>query len=158
MQEKDKIPLGPIIEPVPVEFTMDTIGWKILLFVLISTILYGIYKSYLYYKKNKYRRDAISRIQNITLDKKLTTTSLITQVMFQIKQTALISFERKEVASLEGEEWLKFLDKNVKGLHFNNYQEIILLAIYKGEFNEKIPFNKELFITSSLKWVRNHAR
>ncbi len=158
MQEIDNIQLNPIIEPIPVEFTMDTIGWKVIFFLVFSTVLFGIYKSYLNYKKNKYRREAISKIQHITLDKELTIPSLIAQVMFQIKQTALISFERKKVAALVGEEWLTFLDKSVKGVHFNAFHEIILLAIYKGECKEEIPFDKELFISSSIKWIRKHAR
>lgn len=158
MQEIDNIALNPIIEAVPVQFTMDTLGWKVLFFLIIISLLFGIYSYYLHYLKNKYRRDAISKIQTIIVDSNTSMPSLITQVMFQLKQTALISFGRKKVASLEGEEWLTFLDKSVKGVHFNKYQEIISLAVYKGTIHKEVSFDKDIFIKSSLLWIRKHAR
>ena len=159
MQETEEtIVLKPIIEPIPIDFTMETLGWKVLFMLLIFFVLYSAYKYYLHYRNNKYRRDAISKIQSIVLESNTSIPSLITQVMYQLKQTALISFGRKKVASLEGEEWLSFLDKSVKGVQFNKYQEIISLAVYKELFKDKIPFDKDIFIKSSLHWIRKHAR
>ena len=158
MQEQQDIQLKPLIEPTPVEFTMDTIGWKMLFFVLLISVLYGIYKCYLHYKSNQYRRDAIVKIAAIESDSELSIPEFITQIMFQIKQTALFAFGRKKVASLEGNQWLQFLEENAKGASFSKYQNAISEAIYKDEVSEESNFNKEEFVKTSINWIRNHAR
>ena len=158
MQETDNIQLNPVFEPVPVGFTMDTIGWKILFFLLFITILYGVYKFYLHYRSNQYRRDAIARIKSISTGSEITIPELITRVMFQVKQTALHTFGRKKVASLDGEQWLQFLDKSVKGSDFNQYHDVILSAVYRNEFLKNSNFNRDEFIRLTIKWIEHHAR
>ncbi len=113
MQQNENIQLKPIIEADPVQFSMDTIGWKVLFFMLLCMIIFAVYKYYLHYKKNKYRREAIQSISEIEANKEYSVSSLIVQIMFLIKQTALQTYGRNEVASLEGAKWLKFLDKKV---------------------------------------------
>jgi len=78
--------------------------------------------------------------------------------MFQVKLTALHTFGRKKVASLEGEQWLQFLDKSVKNSNFDQYHDVIFRAVYKDEFLPSSDFNKEVFINSTIKWIKNHAR
>ena len=78
--------------------------------------------------------------------------------MLLLKQTALHSYERKEVASLNGEQWILFLDKKVKGSDFNKIQKVIIKAVYQNKFDVNSNFNKERFITLSKNWIKNHAR
>jgi len=158
MQEQQDIQLNPIIEPTPVEFSMDTIGWKVLFVLLTMMVLYAIYKYYLFYKSNQYRRDAIAKIIVIQSNSELSLPVFITQIMFQIKQTALYAFGRKKAASLEGNQWFQFLEENTKGVNFNKYQNAISEAIYKDEVSEESNFNKEEFVKTSINWIRNHAR
>jgi len=158
MQEQQDIQLKPLIEPTPVEFTMDTIGWKVLFVLIAMMVLYAIYKYYLHYKSNQYRRDAIAKITVIQSNPELSLPVFITQIMFQLKQTALYAFGRKKVASLEGNQWFQFLEENAKGVNFNNYQNAISEAIYKDEVSEESNFNKEEFVKTSINWIRNHAR
>lgn len=157
MQQTENIQLNPIIELNPVEFTMDTIGWKVLFFFLLVSVLYIIYKFYLRYKSNQYRREAVVKIMEISKLLDIESPSLITQIMFQIKQTALQTFGRKQVASLEGNQWLQFLEKTAKGVSFKKYQESISNAIYKEEIDKKIDFNKEDFVKTSVQWIKKHA-
>lgn len=157
MQQTENIQLNPIIESAPVEFTMDTIGWKVLFFFLLVSVLYIIYKFYLRYKSNQYRREAVVKIMEISKLLDIESPSLITQIMFQIKQTALQTYGRKQVASLEGSQWLQFLEKRAKGISFSKYQESISNAIYKGEFDKKNDFNKEGFVKTSVQWIKKHA-
>ncbi len=158
MQEQYSIQLKPVIEPTPAAFSMDTIGWKFLLFVLLFGILYAIYKFFIHYKSNQYRREAIAKIQSINANSEITIPNLITLVMIQIKQTALRTFGRKKVASMEGEQWLQFLDNSAKSSNFNQYQDVILKAIYKNEFLDNSDFKKGDFVNLSLKWIKEHAR
>lgn len=158
MQQTEPIQLSPIIEPTPVEFSMDTIGWKFLFVLLIIIALYFIYKYYLHYKNNRYRREAITRIQLINSNNEITIVELITQIMFQVKQSALFTFGRKKVASLKGESWFTFLDKSAKGSNFSFYGAVITDAVYKEKILKNSNFNKEEFIKMSINWIKNHAR
>jgi len=157
MQKPETIELSPILEPSPVAFTMDTIGWKILFFIVLLSICFALYKYFLHYKSNAYRRYAISEITKIAIDNIDSTSVLIVQVMFQLKQTALQSYSKKMVASLEGQAWLQFLDEKGKVKAFSKHRDIISDAIYKNEFNNGNDFNRDDFIKMSINWIKNHA-
>ncbi len=157
MEPTENIQLSPLMEPGPVAFSMDTIGWKILFALILMTLLYFVYKYYLHYKHNKYRRVAIAKILEINQLPDHEIPSIITQIMFQIKQTALQTFGRKEVASLEGSQWLRFLDKTARNVRFSDYKEIIHAAIYKGKISSEVKFDKNDFVKNSIKWIKSHA-
>ena len=155
--QNNEIELNPIIEADPVIFTMDTLGWKILLLLFLSALSLIIYKYYLNYKKNAYRRQAASKIKELTLDKKSSMSFLISQIMFELKQTALQSYDRKTVAALEGEKWLQFLDKTMKNSGFSEHLDTIVSAVYKDEFNKNDGFNLNDFADLSINWIKKHA-
>ncbi len=157
MLQREDIQLNPIIDADPVQFTMDTIGWKILFIILLSALAILLYKSYLHFKKKAYRRVAVSKIKELSLDNKSSMSFLISQIMFELKQTALQTYERKTVAALEGEKWLQFLDKKMKQSSFSKHQDIIVNAVYKDEFKKNDSFNLNDFADMSIKWIKNHA-
>jgi len=157
VQELEDIQLNPIIEPTPVPFSFDAIGWKILLVFIILLITYLLYKSFLNYKKNQYRRDAAFKISEIHNNSENSITEIVKQTMFQIKLTALETFGRNKVASLEGINWLQFLNDSGKNTNFVGYKEEIINAVYQDEFIENSNFNKDEFTKTSIKWIKNHA-
>ena len=131
MRQNQEIQLNPIIDADPVQFTMETIGWKILLALLLSSLVVLIYTYYLRYKKNEYRRVAISKIKELSMDKTSWMRDIISKIMFELKQTALQTYDRKTVAALEGTKWLQFLDKTLKQPNFSKHNDIIINAVYK---------------------------
>lgn len=155
MEEKDAIPLQPIIEADPVLFTMDAIGWKILLSLILAALFFFILKLLKHYRANKYRRLAITNISNLSAE--ISDSEFLTQVMYFMKQTALQSYHRQNIASLHGEKWLSFLDEKVKNLHFISEKEVINSAVYKNEIKPVQNFNRNEFRARSIKWIRNHA-
>lgn len=157
MQLEENIKLSPIIDADPIPFTMDTLGWKVLFFIVFLTILFIAYKYYLKYKHNAYRRKAIAKIQALIKLETASNSVLISKIMFLIKQTALQTYNRKTVASLEGKPWLTFLDKTLNQSFYINHHEVIASAIYKNEFKKDISFNKNDFANMSIKWIKNHA-
>jgi len=157
MEEVENIKLSPLMEPSPVAFSMDTIGWKILFALLLIIILYSAYKFYLHYKHNKYRRLAVAKIIEISQLSDNEMPSMISQIMFQIKQTALLTFDREKVASLEGNQWLQFLQQTAKDVHFVEYKDVIISSVYKGEVSSEVDFDKNDFVKNSIKWIKKHA-
>jgi hypothetical protein len=157
VQQEEKINLSPIIDADPIPFTMDTLGWKVLFVIVFLTILFIAYKYYLKYKHNAYRREAIAEIQALIKNETESSSALISKIMFLIKQTALQTYDRKTVASLEGEKWLDFLDNSLNKSFYKNHQEVIASAIYKNEFDNTRTFNPNDFANMSIKWIKNHA-
>ena len=157
MEEVENIKLSPLMEPSPVAFSMDTIGWKILFVLLLIIIMYSAYKFYLHYKHNKYRRIAVSKIIEVSQLPDNELPSMITQIMFQIKQTALQTFGREKVAALQGDPWLQFLEETANGVHFVDYKDIIISSVYKGKISAEGDFDKMEFVKNSIKWIKRHA-
>lgn len=158
MKQSNNIDLKPIMEPAPVSFSFDTIGWKILFALIIVLLVYLLYKYYQNYQKNRYRRDAVLRIVKLNNNKNIELSDFIKQIMFQLKQTALETFGRNKVASLEGDNWLLFLKESGKNTDFSPYKEDIAKAVYQDNVKVESHFNKENFTELSIKWIKKHAR
>ncbi|QDO92483.1 DUF4381 domain-containing protein [Formosa sediminum] len=152
------VSMGEIIEPTPVPFSFDTLGWKIVFVLLVLVLFYIGYRVYKNYKKKQYLRDAIAHIDELKKQSDLGVAAYINAVMFQLKETALHTFGRSEVAGLYGRDWLQFLDKKVKGANFEADETLILDAVYKHEVEEPTAFNKEVFSNKSINWIKQHAR
>jgi hypothetical protein len=144
------------MEPTPIPFTMETLGWQIVVALFLILIAFVLFKWYQNYQKNQYVRTAVHEIQS--LPKNLTPAEFITQTMFWVKQVALQSYGRSEVAALSGDKWVLFLDEKGKSDAFAAYKESIFLAIYKGEAPENKGFDKVKFRTNCINWIQNHAR
>lgn len=158
MQEVQNIQLSPIIEPSPIPFTMETIGWKFVFALLLIVILFSIYKYLKYYKSNAYRREAISQINLLNTNSNLSSSQLIESTMFQLKKTAIQSYGRKKVAALYGKEWLLFLEESVQEVSFQPYYETIHKSLYNKNLEPTTSFNKNQFVNASVNWIKKHAR
>ena len=148
--------LGNVMEPEPIAFTFDTLGWKVLLALFVILCVYGLYRLYLKYRHNQYRRDAIAELEHVMSDSQLSEVAFITKYVFVLKRTALQSYPREQVASLKGDSWLQFLDNKVSDVTFHKYKQEVLDAVYKETFNSN-NFNKNDFHQMSLKWIKHHA-
>ena len=148
--------LEGIMEPPPIPFTFEAIGWKITLGILMLLLMLVAYRVYKKYQKNQYRRDAIANIKKL-LETTTPGRGLVTQVLFNLKQTALKTYGRSETASLTGEKWLAFLDQKVKGSHFVRYRELVEEVTYHGQFKPQHGFDAKEFAEMSIKWIERHA-
>ena len=153
----ETIELGALLEASPVSFSFDTIGWKILFGIIVLLTIVLLYKYYKYYKKNVYRREAVRKINQIAEMHQSNHVSLILEIMFQLKQTALQTYSRAEVASLKGVEWLRFLDEKGKTTNFLKDENSITQALYDNQLDEGHQFNGNTFVKSSIKWINTHA-
>ncbi len=151
------IELGNILEAAPVPYTYDTTGWKIVFGLLVLFVIWLAYSYYKWYKKNAYKRAAMAKIRDLEQQFPDNQASLIREIMFALKQTALQTYTRKEVASLKGAAWLNFLDNKGKTTQFTKHQEVITQALYKNELDSASNFNSAQFVASSLKWIKTHA-
>ncbi len=146
--------LGNILEPAPLTFTFETIGWKILAILLFIGAMAVLFRKLKLYHKNKYRREAIKKlklaeVENISSQGKMIHLSII------LKQVAIISFGREQVAGLYGDAWFSFLDSKQKNSDFGKYANTFKNALY----NDVEVDNDTLEAISGIskKWINQHA-
>ena len=88
-------------------------GWWILLFLLLGLITFTVIKfiRYLRFKKHQTRiLQALGQLEK-TLNKDQSPEA-IADVNILLRRLALAHYPRKKIASLTGQDWLKFLDKS----------------------------------------------
>ncbi|OIQ41279.1 MAG: hypothetical protein BM563_00920 [Bacteroidetes bacterium MedPE-SWsnd-G1] len=148
MQETPE--LKPIMEPDPIEFSFETVGWTVLLWVLIISILVIVIRSMLLYRKNKYKRTALKVLDKLSLNAQ----DINLQIATQLKIVAIQSYGRGTVAHLSGEDWTSFLQSKTKHTQFEELDSFLMECLYK---NNTDSAQTKQFLTFSKKWIKTHA-
>lgn len=141
-----------IIEPSPIQYSFDTLGWKIVGVLLILLIAWLSFKAYKRYQKSAYKRNAIDFLSNLEKKPNDLSFEIISQ---ELKKVALISYGREAVASLHGVLWLTFLQEKGKNTPFLNFKDDIESVMYS---DNNLDNTKTLEIVKiSKKWIKTHA-
>ena len=155
-QQENNLPeiVGDILEPEPLQFTFETIGWKVLAFLFTVIACIFFYKWFKLYRKNKYRREAIKKL--IVIESENTENHYkINQLNIVLKQVAIVTFGREEVAKLYGNDWFLFLDSKSKHSNFMSYANNFTDAIYRNKIVDKSILNTIHKLTKT--WINEHS-
>ncbi|QDH81358.1 DUF4381 domain-containing protein [Echinicola soli] len=142
--------MGPLQEPEAVSFTFDTIGWPILGGLVLLGIVVLMVLQVRAYHKNRYRREALSELENVVNGKRPLFYSFVL-----LKRTAMHAYGRNKVGEMYGKSWYEFLDKKAQGVSFAALQERIDRLIYQDELPEEQV--KTAIITNTKKWIKDHV-
>jgi len=157
-QEIDGLPaeIGSLIEPEAIAFSFDTVGWKVLGILLLTALLFFIIKWAIKYHKNAYRRAAISILEQIKIQFSLDKEAVrLNDTLILLKQVAITTFGRAEIANLKGSEWLKFLESKGNNTPFLKYEVAISNCLYT---NKAVDVDASLkIIALSKRWINTHA-
>ena len=140
--------LVPPGEPAAISMWPQTAGW-LWLGLLFVVAIGAVSSSYLRWKRaTAYRREALECLGS-THDDQAPCPAAIALVL---RRAALTGFPREEAAGLVGAEWLDFLDRTGRGVHFRASKagEILVKAPYKSQSpNEDLPLMAE-------RWIKTH--
>jgi len=108
--------------PQPVSYRPETAGWFMLLGLLAVIAALIAYRRYRRRRANRYRSRALEKLEVIesVLRQDLGWEKPLRELPVLVKQTALHAYPRPEVASLSGEDWLRFLDASYGGTGFTD--------------------------------------
>ena len=120
MYNADLEKLHEIVLPEPVSWMPQTIGWYVVFGLVLLLAGRWIYSRFRRFRANRYRRLALAELAHIEqeLQRPEKRAEGLAKIPVLLKWTALSGFKRSEVASLNGEQWLAFLDKTMGGKDF----------------------------------------
>ena len=155
-EQQEHLDLGPLIEPDPVLFQFETAGWYVVFCLIAIVVIVVAIKMILKYSHNAYRRTAISEMLRIKAQFESGSDSgCVQEANVILKQVAMISYGRAEVADLYGEEWLRFLDSKSSGIQLSQYEKIVSAALYEDSMIDRVQ--GLAFFDNSKKWIATHA-
>lgn len=131
-------------------------GWYVLIALglcLITIITYQLFKKYAHALAKKQALKLLAHYQkqyqqehNVPLS-----SAKVTELL---RRVALVYFPREQVASLQGEAWLQFLNQTGKGTNFNSVRKQLLEAPFQADNNIDL---KPLF-QQAQQWIKQRRK
>ncbi|GMR22608.1 MAG: DUF4381 domain-containing protein [Acidobacteriota bacterium] len=101
--------LHDIVFPEVVSYIPQTAAWYVLFSFVLALLAWGAVVWVRHERRNRYRELALVQLADIEAR------GAFTELPTLVKQTALSFTPRDEVASLSGDDWLRFLDETYRG-------------------------------------------
>ena len=128
-------------------------GWWILMVVFVLLIFLCAWWLYRRYERGRPRIEALRILKDLQVkhDKSPVALKTLRTLSQLLRRTALSFYQQEEVASLHGEEWLKFLDKTGQTTEFTRgVGKIFGTNLYQPEPD----FDIEVLFPLVNKWVK----
>lgn len=132
------------VEPTPVSMWPQTWGWALVAAILAFLLAYAGWRWWLGYRANAYRREALQALRTAGGDP--------TVIATIIRRTALSAYPRSAVASLNGADWLRFLDERSRGKAFSSCPDFAS-APYSGD-RQALRADYDALAE---RWIKTHA-
>lgn len=109
--------LHDIVAPAPASWVPQTVGWYVLLALLVALAAWAVWWYRQWREANRYRREALAELEDIVheLERKGGRHHLAFRLPELLKRVALHVEPRESVASLVGDDWLHMLDRMYAG-------------------------------------------
>ncbi|WP_392538341.1 DUF4381 domain-containing protein [Legionella sp. 227] len=138
--------------PTPIGWWPLAPGWYILMGLILFIAILLAYSAYKRHRHALAKKHALLLLHEYlkNYEKEQNSSLASAHISELLRRVALVYYPRERVASLHGEEWLKFLNETSKGLDFYVVKEMLLDAPFKtGETMDLKP----LFTTAQL-WIK----
>jgi hypothetical protein len=126
-------------------------GWYIVLVLLLVITAYFYYR----YAKSKKHRYYFSALQELEMIRHQKMTLPITEILIQLsallRRTALARYPRQEVAGLQGEAWLQFLDQTSQTTAFTEGPGHVLIT---GPYQRHVTAKIETIFGLVENWIK----
>ncbi|WP_419419667.1 DUF4381 domain-containing protein [Legionella sp. D16C41] len=131
-------------------------GWYILIGLIIIIVSLLITIAYRYYKYGRAKRQAYQLLAKYEQDylQNSDTSTTCAKVSELLRRVALAYFPRQEVASLQGEAWINFLNNSSKDINFNAVRQYLLEMPYQ---NQSQKANLKPLFTRAYAWIKQRG-
>jgi len=142
--------LKELAYPDAIPFLPQTVGWLVVVILLLALLGWLAWRARKRWLKNAYRREALSSIEAMRADP-----AGAAQLPFILRRSALAAYERCDVASLRGAEWMGWLNESAgRELFPGDAAAILDRLAYSREALS--PAEIEPLLVASREWVRLH--
>ncbi len=135
--------LVPPPEPAPVSMVPQTVGWVVLGVLLALGLAWVAWKRWRRWQANAYRRAALEELERAGDDP--------AAIAVILRRAALAAWPRGDVASLSGDDWLRFLDRTADAGFVGEPGSAIVTGPYRAD-GEPVPGLGAL----AAEWIRGH--
>ena len=150
LSELREIPL-----PEPVAYTPQTLGWYILMALVVLALVLLIVRWRRNEERNRYRSQALQVLDDIEQG-----SQPLSRLPALVKQVALAFAPREKIAELSGVPWLQYLDSTLGGKDFTAGPGQLLLSVaYETpeSVNRKLTSEQRQALLGLLRrWIRRH--
>jgi len=143
-----------IVPAAEIDWLPQTWGWYVLAVIIGFGMLRWLYRSLRQWLRNRYRREALRRLDSIASQSPLS----LTAINVLIKTTAMVATSRQEVASLTGDAWVNWLRTRVSPKPDLDILHTYLTdTMYTGSvvMNQSDP-NVKILLAAVRWWILNH--
>lgn len=142
--------------PEAVSWMPQTVGWSILVGLLLLALVFFLYRKVQGWRRNRYRREALKQLTQLEADEDLY--RAVCRLPFLLKATALQRFSRAEIASLSGESWLDFLSNHYPGPSFSDAlgRQLIMIAYQNRQQWTLKDEDAKALIERTRSWIKLH--
>ena len=148
--------LGDFVEvasPAAIDWWPQTAGWLWVGAILLGYALYRGWHVLRHWYRNRYRREAASRLQRLAADP--AGPGIVADINKVLKLTAMAAYSREQVARLSGDEWVTFLNRRCPAAPFSPEQgQLLAVAAYTGKV-VAADAGRQL-LDAGLAWVQQH--
>ena len=142
--------------PEPISWWPLAPGWYVIGSLAVITILAILYFIVRYYKNTRAKRQALRLLTAYRQQYQEEGNSQLSaaRVSELLKRVALVYFPRAKVASLQGNEWISFLNNSSKGLDF----EQVCTELLDVPYQPMRPHDLNLLFQMAHQWIRQRRR
>jgi len=145
-----ELSLRDIHLPDPVSWWPPAIGWWLLLalLILLSLLIWGIRKLM---ARRQLRKMALAELTGIESHFGLHQNSqqLVSEVSVLLRRICISRFPRNNIAGLNGEAWIQFLNSQA-----NSFDAETSHALINGPFQRQCDINSQALINASRHWIK----
>ncbi len=148
--------INEVVLPESVSWYPQTVGWTILLGLVLLFLLFKALVQLLRWYRNRYRTEGLKRLQRLSVASDRI--EAVRGVPIVLKAVALQAYPRSEIARLSGSAWIEFLNSVTERVSFNPAQAKFLQRVsYQVlSYNDIDDASFEELIEQSIYWVKHH--
>ncbi|TLU68073.1 DUF4381 domain-containing protein [Thalassotalea litorea] len=143
--------------PAAIDYWPQTPGWYLLFGVIVIWLGRWLYRQYLHYKRNAYRREALRFIKSLPRDTVNSRYQIYQQLPALLRSTAIHGYGRSEVAGLTSKRWEGWLDNHCKQSDFLGNCPNYLQALAYGPADSLNPHQLTKLLQEIQLWIQFHS-
>ena len=159
LEELEKLPLYDLISllddvqvPEPISYFPVTPIWTWIFWIMALIAAFLLFQYWKRWQRERYRKLACHELERTAGVKGSAFVMKVSQIL---KWTALAAYPRKRVASLEGVDWLHFLDSTSGGTEFT---EGVGQSLASSQYQRNADVDEDALGALAKKWIRTHRR